>query len=310
MTNTTLRRVEGALGLLILMLMPMMAIAQDLSLPTTAKRSFHTQQDPGAYALPVAPYADGALPTTRVEGRIEVESWRIPDAAETPFQLVQPLRDALTDAGFELLLDCNARTCGGFDFRFSTLVLPAPQMFVSLDNYHFISARKTGEGAVSLLASKGPKDGYVQIIRAGQDLRSDVVADAAPALPPTAFNTVDALKAQGHVVLEDLVFQSGSSELDGEAIGSLDALASYLRANPSDRLVFVGHTDATGSLDANRAVSLKRAQAAQRYMQERHNIRDQIDARGAGYLAPLASNLTDDGRRANRRVEAVLLPPQ
>ena len=30
-------------------------------------------------------------------------------------------------------------------------------------------------------------------------------------------------------------------------------------------------------------------------------------ADGAGYLAPVASNLTQDGREANRRIEAVLL---
>ena len=32
-----------------------------------------------------------------------------------------------------------------------------------------------------------------------------------------------------------------------------------------------------------------------------------IEAEGMGYLAPVASNLTEAGRQANRRVEAILL---
>ena len=35
--------------------------------------------------------------------------------------------------------------------------------------------------------------------------------------------------------------------------------------------------------------------------------RNQLQAAGAGYLAPTASNLTPEGRAANRRVEVVLL---
>jgi OOP family OmpA-OmpF porin len=33
----------------------------------------------------------------------------------------------------------------------------------------------------------------------------------------------------------------------------------------------------------------------------------QVDAQGAGYLAPVASNMENAGREANRRVEVVLL---
>ena len=36
--------------------------------------------------------------------------------------------------------------------------------------------------------------------------------------------------------------------------------------------------------------------------------RPQLRAEGMGWLAPLATNLTPEGREANRRVEAVVLP--
>jgi OOP family OmpA-OmpF porin len=34
--------------------------------------------------------------------------------------------------------------------------------------------------------------------------------------------------------------------------------------------------------------------------------RAQLDAQGMGYLAPIAPNLTPEGRTANRRVEAII----
>ena len=34
--------------------------------------------------------------------------------------------------------------------------------------------------------------------------------------------------------------------------------------------------------------------------------RRQLEAEGMGYLAPIASNLTEDGREANRRVEVIV----
>ncbi|MEN9060579.1 OmpA family protein [Ponticoccus litoralis] len=109
-------------------------------------------------------------------------------------------------------------------------------------------------------------------------------------------------------MLSDVVFAFGSSELGTEEIASLDAIADWLALNPNRKVLIVGHTDATGSLDANRAVSLSRAQSAVRYLRERRGTNPaQIAAEGAGYMAPVASNLTPEGREANRRVEAVLL---
>ena len=57
------------------------------------------------------------------------------------------------------------------------------------------------------------------------------------------------------------------------------------------------------------ALSRQRAEAAERYLVQRHGIDpSRLSAEGAGYLAPVASNLTAEGREQNRRVEVVLLP--
>ena len=118
------------------------------------------------------------------------------------------------------------------------------------------------------------------------------------------------LEAKGHMILRDLRFESGSASLGDDAVASLDAIAAYLAETPDRRVLFVGHTDATGSLEANIAVSRARADAAMDYVREKGVAAAQLGSEGAGYLAPVASNLTEVGREENRRVEAILLPTE
>jgi OOP family OmpA-OmpF porin len=109
-------------------------------------------------------------------------------------------------------------------------------------------------------------------------------------------------------VLGDLTFASGSADLDDTVFASLKALASLLADNQSWQIALVGHTDATGSADANLLISQRRAEAVkERLVMSYETDGSRIEAAGAGYLAPIASNLTQEGRAANRRVEVVLL---
>ncbi len=284
--------------------------AQDLALPKGAKLTREVSQRNGAYALPIGPWTEeGGLPTRRIEGAVSVQAWRIDATGLTSLQLLTPLRDQLQAGGFDVEFDCIADACGGFDFRFQTFVLPGPDMFVSLTDYHFVAATGPKGEAISLLASKDKTAGFVQIIRAG-DARGTVQATAKPITPSVVTNSdiASQLERDGHAILADLVFQTGSSSLGDGPAASLDAIADYLKTNPTRRILFVGHTDAVGSLEGNQALSRKRASAAVTYLRNRHNIpADQIGANGVGYLSPVASNLTPEGREANRRIEAVLI---
>ncbi|MGH1412064.1 MAG: OmpA family protein [Pelagimonas sp.] len=285
-------------------------LAQDLALPKGAKMTREVAQSKGAYALPIGPWTEeGGLPSRRIEGAVNVQSWRIDATGLTSLQLLTPLRDQLREGGFDIEFDCISAACGGFDFRFQTFVLPGPDMYVSLTDYHFIAATGPKGQAISLLASKDQRAGYVQIIRAGDTIGS-VRATAKPVAAAVVTNSdfASQLEQTGHAILSDLVFQTGSSSLGDGSAESLDAIADYLTSNPSRRILFVGHTDAVGSLEGNQALSRKRASAAVTYLRDRHNIpAEQIGADGVGYLSPVASNLTPEGRKANRRIEAVLI---
>lgn len=286
------------------------AAAQTLPLPRGAVQTHSETDQLGSHALPLAPWTDNAgFYAVPVEGRVQRQAWRVDNTQATPLQLMAPLRVALAQAGFDIVLDCAARACGGFDFRFAAEVVPAPAMFVNLTRFRYLSARNADGGAVSVLTSSTDDTAWIQIVQVGVRAATTTTQRVVAAPASRAASTIARqLEDDGHVILSDLDFASGAARLQQGSIASLDDLAAYLVQNPDRQVVFVGHTDATGSLEINTRLSRTRAQAVVDYLLERHDVpRQQIAAEGVGYLAPIASNLTAGGREANRRVEAVLV---
>ncbi|MBN9888790.1 OmpA family protein [Salipiger abyssi] len=304
MTNIT--RSLAKASLLFCLAAPVQAL--ELALPSGTRLMAETVTDPGSYAVPLGPWREETgVPVTRAEGRIARQAWRIDASDLTTLQILAPLRAQVTEAGYEILFDCASARCGGFDFRFGTEVMPAPEMYVDLTSFRFLAARGLEGDYLTLLVSRSNAAGYVQVIRAGVALPAEEIVAPIAAPEPVA-EIAARLERQGHVILRDLRFESGSASLGGGALASLDALAEYLRDNPGRRVLLVGHTDAVGSLAGNTALSRQRAAAAVAYLNERGVSEGQLGAEGAGYLAPVASNLTQQGRDENRRIEAVLLP--
>ncbi len=282
-------------------------VAQELTLPQSAQQISQRISPLDSYDLPTGPFADGAVPARTVEGQVERVTWRLQAGSSTTLQLLAPLRDQIEAQGYDILYECEARICGGFDFRFGTEVVPTPDMYVAIQDYRFLSAQK-GSEVLSLLVSRNPPDGYVQMIR--------VTPVDAPAPAPVVIDqSVDGaggllaeFQQTGHVILDDLHFRTGEVALGEGPFASLALLAGFLTDKPDTRLALVGHTDDTGALQANIAVSKRRAEAVRTRLIEAHGVAaDRIEAQGVGYLAPITSNATAEGRDVNRRVEAVLL---
>jgi OOP family OmpA-OmpF porin len=304
--------------------------ALDLSFPFNAQLTTRVVTAPDSHALPVGPFTETALPLLDLEGQVERQVFRFAGQSLTTLQLLAPLRDQLTAAGYEIMFECEAATCGGFDFRFAIEVLPAPDMYVDLTDFRFLAARRNARDHIGLLVSGSANAGFVQMIRVTSDpeagplrvttpgdgpLPITPVADPLPIIQsadrptaPAPQSLVDSLRSQGHVILADLSFQTGSSQLSEGSYPSLDALASFLLADPSRRVALVGHTDAVGGLSGNIALSKERARSVRQRLVEAYAVPlSQLDAEGMGYLSPIAPNTTPEGREANRRVEAILL---
>lgn len=296
---------------------PARAQALDLTFPGPAETVAERNEALASYALPIGPWADGTMLTRVTEGTLHQTAWRIARPGLTSLEIMAPLRAALAAAGFRTLYECDTLACGGFDFRYSTRVLPEPDMHVDLGDFRFIAAER-GSGAeaehVSLLVSRSSAAGFVQMIRVGPQAaaqlntstkaQGEAVALAAP--PALPAGGLAAQLTAGRAVLEGLSFASGAADLAPGDHAALAELAAWLAANPDQGVTLVGHTDASGSLEANVAISRRRAEAVRQTLITAHGIAPaRIGAEGAGYLAPRATNDTEAGRALNRRVEAI-----
>ena len=97
---------------------------------------------------------------------------------------------------------------------------------------------------------------------------------------------------------------AGSDRLGPDAAGPLSAIARQIRDAKGAGVRIIGHTDGNGEPDKNRRLSLRRAQAVRDYLVATYGFdpsRFAVDGQGEGQ--PVASNDTNGGRRANRRVE-------
>lgn len=291
----------AAFFLFILSSVPMMAFELHLGEGATQVSDRPSAFD--TYHLPVGVWEAGALPTRVVEGAVSRQTWRIDKSAVTTLQILAPLRAQLVEAGFELVLECEDSQCGGFDFRFATEVVPAPDMYVDIRNYRFLSAQR-GDEALSLLVSRTNAAGFVQVIHVAPTKQTGLAVAAD--LPS---DLATALNQQGFALIRGADFGSGSVALSDTADTDLAALAQFAADHPENGLMIVGHTDAQGALATNISLSKRRAQAVRARLIERFGVdAAQVQAEGMGYLAPRHSNLEARGREANRRVEVVVLP--
>lgn len=275
------------------------------------------------FDLPVGVWSvrDGVAKRT-LSGVLDISSYRIDATSMTAEQIMAPLRDGMAAAGYEIVLDCAAQECGGFDFYIDTPTLDPPAMFFDMRKFVAVSAIHDTGAAIYGVASRVGPVGYVQIHRlAPPDGANPVIAPvtAAPKgvpaytsqTPPVAGGDfITPLRQAGSVILTDLEFQSGSSNLGQGPFASLDQIATFLGDTPQARVLLVGHSDAIGSLEANMSLSKKRAEAVRRYVTQTLGVAaDQVQAHGIGYLSPVATNDTPSGREENRRVVAVLIMP-
>jgi OOP family OmpA-OmpF porin len=104
-------------------------------------------------------------------------------------------------------------------------------------------------------------------------------------------------------VFDHLSFETGSTQLTPGSAQTVSNLAQVLRAYPNAQIQLSGHTDNTGSADANQSLSLNRADAIKAMLVGQGISAERISTQGLGQDRPLASNDTEEGRARNRRTE-------
>ena len=127
--------------------------------------------------------------------------------------------------------------------------------------------------------------------------------------------TVEVRDSKVYVSMENkLLFKSGSWTLEVEGQRAISKLGDVLAENPDISILIEGHTDnipysGRGPLKGNWDLSTKRATSIVNTLLENIEILPQnLTAAGRGEYLPIATNSTNKGRAANRRIEVILSP--
>ena len=105
-----------------------------------------------------------------------------------------------------------------------------------------------------------------------------------------------------------ITFAYDSANVQPQFQRTLDQVAETLAQYNETYIDVYGHTDSTGSDAYNQDLSERRAGSVAQYLGSRGVQSARIGTRGFGETQPIASNDTDAGRAANRRVEIKIVP--
>jgi outer membrane protein OmpA-like peptidoglycan-associated protein len=103
-------------------------------------------------------------------------------------------------------------------------------------------------------------------------------------------------------------FDTNSADIKPGFDSTMDKLADVVVRYGKTSLTVVGHTDNVGSNDYNQKLSERRARAVAQYFESKRVNAMRLATSGKGESQPVASNSSENGRQANRRVEIYVEP--
>lgn len=128
-----------------------------------------------------------------------------------------------------------------------------------------------------------------------------------PPPPPAPVTTTptksDAEVAKEQIEAQRILFALNSSTLDGNGRAVIQRVAKTLAANPSAHVVVQGHSDDTGSVEHNQALSERRAQSVETALQQAGIPKTRLESRGFGPSQPAGETQLAEERAKNRRVD-------
>lgn len=107
---------------------------------------------------------------------------------------------------------------------------------------------------------------------------------------------------------QDILFATDSTYVQSVLRDDLQAVADSLNRYPETTVQVIGHTDNTGAAAYNLDLSRGRAGAVSDILVDNGVAPARIQTIGRGEEYPIATNLTEEGRAQNRRVEIIILP--
>ena len=250
-----------------------------------------------------------------VEGRVTRIAYEAP-TGKSVIEVYRNFAQALAKAGFKTRFECDGQSCGnGADFSdrvIQPLLEPMHARNAMESALYAVSGdmrqltarldRPEGRVDVSLLVAQAdesrPTGVLLQIVEAQAMATGQVNVDAKA--------MSQGLSQQGHIALYGIHFATDSASPTADSDRTLGQMAQLLKNEPTLKVFIVGHTDDTGDLNHNLALSQQRAESVVKALTTRYGISGQrVAAKGVASYAPVASNRNEAGRAQNRRVELV-----
>ncbi len=109
------------------------------------------------------------------------------------------------------------------------------------------------------------------------------------------------------IVINNIFFETGKATLSPQSNVELEKAVDLLKTNPTMTIEVGGHTDNVGDDAYNMKLSHDRSKSVREYLVKAGIASERVQAKGYGESNPIATNDTEDGRKANRRTEFVIL---
>jgi len=279
---------------------------------------FYKETKWGAYKLPV-----------NDEGKIDWDNPKVLEGKVIRIQyttsvdnnseyVLQNYKTAFKKAGFNILTAIANEELGVSDRPHTW----KDKYYVGGGYYNGLNNEKFGLGINfpiwknnhSFIAAHGNKDGkdiyaiiYTVVGDAYTIITQDIIeVEGVETGMVSAENIAKGIQTDGHIAVYDILFETGKSDIKTESEAAIKNVADYMNANPGKKFYIVGHTDNVGDFNANMTLSESRAKAVLNVLITKYAVKaEQVKAYGISSLAPLATNVTEEGKAKNRRVDIV-----
>jgi len=130
---------------------------------------------------------------------------------------------------------------------------------------------------------------------------------AAPAPAPVVVIVPVKVKNSQYCSVLDIEYEINKDTIQDEEKEKLAVLGRFMTKYPDTTAIIEGHTDDVGTAKYNMQLSLQRADSVVRYLVDKLHIdASRLSAQGFGEELPLESNDSRQGKRSNRRINAVI----
>ena len=255
-------------------------------------------------------------------------------AQRSPLEVLRNYQDVILAQGGNVAFECQTDGCGGDPHRTSSGgggKMSLMQYFLYEDNLKdrafsngscALSSRMDGQRFMAAQVPQGDQTAWVTVHTyqlntnpSCKALNGRTIALVHVAEPQArahqmvlvqAAQMSSALDADGSVALYGIYFDTNAAQIQPASEPTLQEIAKLLSSQPQLSILVVGHTDSQGSFEHNLSLSARRAQAVRSALAAMPGIdARRMTAAGAGMMAPVASNATEEGRAKNRRVSIV-----